>query len=84
MSEKKKIKKKELLRRIEDLELKVDVLRDKLKSLGAHVQTPVIPFLYTSTENTQPICPQCGIDPNKSGSGTCTSLNCPYSLKITC
>ena len=82
MSEKKKIKKKELLRRIEDLELKVEVLRDKLKSLGSHVQTPVIPFLYTSTENTQPICPQCGIDPNKGG--TCTSTNCPYSLKITC
>lgn len=82
MSEKKKIKKKELLRRIEDLELKVEVLRDKLKSLGTHVQTPVIPFLYTSTENTQPICPQCGIDPNKGG--TCASTNCPYSLKITC
>ena len=83
MSEK-KIKKKELLRRIEDLELKVEVLRDKLKSLGTHVQTPVAPLRFYTSENTQPICPQCGIDPNKSGSGTCMSVNCPYSLKITC
>jgi hypothetical protein len=82
MSEKKKIKKKELLRRIEDLELKVEVLRDKLKSLGAHVQTPVAPLRFYTSENTQPICPQCGIDPNKGG--TCMSVNCPYSLKITC
>ena len=25
-------------------------------------------------------CPQCGVEPG----GTCMSMNCPYSVKITC
>lgn len=81
MSEKKKIKKKDLLRRIEDLEYKLLALKDKVNGLGQNIQVPTY-RLISDHMSSQPICPQCGIDPNKGG--TCTSTNCPYSLKITC
>lgn len=77
-ADKKKIKKKELLRRIEDLELKLNVLRDKVSSMSAQPQVLISP----DTLLTRPIitCSQCG---NGSG-GTCMNVNCPGSLKITC
>lgn len=75
---KKKIKKRDLLRRIEDLELRLRVLQDKVASTNRHVQLPSIP----DTLLTRPVsnCPQCGVEPG----GTCMSVNCPYSVKITC
>ena len=75
---KKKIKKRDLLRRIEDLELRLRVLQDKVTSTSRHVQLPSIP----DTLLTRPVsnCPQCGVEPG----GTCMSVNCPYSVKITC
>jgi hypothetical protein len=75
---KKKIKKKDLLRRIEDLEFKLDALRNKVSLADRHIQLPSIP----DTLLTRPVsnCPQCGVEPG----GTCMSVNCPYSVKITC
>jgi hypothetical protein len=80
-TKKKKIKKKALLRRIEDLEYKLLVLKDKVAALGQNIQLPTYRYASDHTQ-LDPICPQCGIDPNRGG--TCTSTNCPYSLKITC
>lgn len=75
-AEKKKIKKKELLRRIEDLEFKLSVLRDRVSSIRAQ------PLLNPDTLLTRPItkCGQCGNEPG----GVCMSVNCPYGVKVTC
>jgi hypothetical protein len=75
---KKKIKKKDLLRRIEDLEFKIEVLRDKISATNRHVQLP--PTLENFFDRPKSNCPQCGVEPG----GTCMSVNCPYSVKITC
>ena len=80
-TKKKKIKKRDLLRRIEDLEYKLTALRDKVSAFGNSIQVPTYKLISENTQS-EPICPQCGIDPNKGG--TCMSTNCPYSLKITC
>ena len=75
---KKKIKKKDLLRRIDDLELKLRVLQDKVNSRCS----PQIPLVSPDTLFTRPVtmCNQCGKEPG----GTCMSVNCPYSVKVTC
>jgi hypothetical protein len=74
---KKKIKKKELLRRIQDLEFKLSALRDKVVGLSSPPQALINP----DTLLTQPLikCSQCGAQPG----GTCMSVICPNVLKIT-
>lgn len=75
---KKKIKKKELLRRIEDLEVHLNVLRNKVASLDFPSQTIISP----DTLFTRPIvtCSKCC---NESD-GSCMNVNCPGGVKITC
>lgn len=75
---KKKIKKKELLRRIEDLEMKLCALRDKVNSQCS----PQIPLVNSDTLFTRPVmmCKQCGKEPG----GVCMSTNCPYAVQVTC
>jgi hypothetical protein len=75
---KKKIKKKELLLRIEALETKLQIMQNEAMSQQRQVQLPVIP----DTLLTRPVtkCNQCGAE----AGGVCMSVNCPNGVKITC
>lgn len=76
-----KVKKKELLERIENLEKEIQILKHRME---APVETtPVVHLplgmkIITGKGN----CDQCGMDLNHGG--TCMCVSCPYSLKITC
>lgn len=80
---KKKIKKADLLRRIEDLEYKLASLRDRLAA------PPPPPPLPGSGVIVGPLtvvgsggCPSCGVKPTEMG--TCMSTACPFAVKGTC
>jgi hypothetical protein len=77
---KKKIKKKDLLRRIEDLEYKLASLRDRITSSPPLPGSGTIvgPLTVVGTG----VCPSCGVKPTEMG--TCMSTACPFAVKVTC
>lgn len=77
---KKKIKKKDLLRRIEDLEYKLVSLRDRITSPPPAPGSGTIlgPLTVVGVGG----CPSCGVKPAEMG--TCMSTSCPLAVKVSC
>lgn len=77
---KKKIKKRDLLRRIEDLEFKLTSLRDRITTPPSIPGSGVIsgPLTVVGAGG----CTSCGMKPSEMG--TCMSTACPFAVKVTC
>lgn len=77
---KKKIKKKDLLRRIEDLEYKLASLRDRIAPSTSIPGSGTIvgPLTVVGTGG----CSSCGVKSTETG--TCMNTACPFAVKVTC
>jgi len=80
---KKKIKKKDLLRRIEELAYDLSLLRDQMNAALPQISYPgfgtiVGPLTVAGTCG----CSSCGVKSTEAGA--CMNTACPYAMKITC